>query len=147
LPVQIKRVRLRPENGTGPLDPAKQGTGEPGAHVAQRMGPKASDVPSASLSSSDIVVEVQGVICIYNPPEKDEAEAEAAGGTPGDAAAGTPPADATTLPDGTAPATPPDGTTPPPPADNTAPGTTPADGTPPATPPAGPGNPTPPPNG
>lgn len=134
MPVDVRRLRIRPGTGKGlDLGPAR-GSRPPGAHgglpgpgrppVAQLMGGGGqSRSPDDETNLSDIPIEIEGVIYIYNPPTLKDLETVA---TVEEPTGPTPPDD--TPPDDTPPTTPPTVT---PPAPSGPPPTGPTPGQPP----------------
>jgi len=136
MPIEVRQVRFRPGEGTPieiaqPTTPQGAMSGMGPAYGTPRMPYRPAPRPTdggygrrsrdTKASSNDIPVEIQGVICIYNAPDRDKlgkgaAGDQAAAGMTPDGSAGQPPLAAPM-----SPTTPPASPTPTPPAAAAAP--------------------------
>jgi len=83
MPIEVRRVRLKPGEGGGPLDltqltaAAKPATGGGAPRASREHGPRDSALPRTLAQTDktqtgelDIPVEIQGFIYIYNSPDR-----------------------------------------------------------------------------
>jgi hypothetical protein len=71
LPVEVRSVRLRPDEGDQFEPAAGSAEGEGGMGAASH-GPGMQITPSPPAVSLDVPVEIHGIIYIYNPPDREK---------------------------------------------------------------------------